>query len=584
MSVLLLAAAVVPMLVALGVALPTRWRGWALALAPWAAAPALALSLQPEAVPPVTLPWLLLETRIGLDGVGQVFLFFTALLWTVAGIYARTYLAEDPGARRFVVFYLLTMSGNLGLVVAHDLVTFYAAFALMTFGAYPLVVHRGDAVALRAGRVYVVMAVIGETMLLLAFILAALEAESLALRAVAAGVAASPARDLIVGLLLAGFGVKAGAVPLHLWLPLAHPVAPTPASAVLSGSMIKAGLLGWLRFLPLGLAALPEWGAVVIGLGLAAAFFGVLIGVTQDDPKTALAYSSISQMGIINIGVGLGLANPEGAAAALAACLAYAVHHGLAKGALFLGVGVALAAGASPLPRRLVLAGLAFAALAVAGAPLTSGMVGKSSLKGVAAWSPGPWPEALDWLLPVTAVGTTLLMGRFLLRVLAHAGAEAHPALPPGLWVPWTALLIAVGGVVWVLPRYHALDLEPSGLPGLGTLWESVWPLALGALLLWTALRASRRLGVEASRCSVAPGDLLIPVERALDRLRRAAGPPEVAVTPVVSLASEWYGVYARGERTAAAGRMEGALTRWITAGVLAALLAAVLYGLLALR
>ena len=172
MSIALAAAVAFPLLLALAVALPTRARGPALAVAPWAAGPALALSLHPVPVPPVRVPWLLLDTRVGLDALGQAFLPFTALLWTIAGVYARAYLAHDPRARQFVVFHLLVMSGNLGLVVAHDLVTFYVAFALMTFAAYPLVVHQADAFALRAGRVYIVMAVLGETMLLLGFILA----------------------------------------------------------------------------------------------------------------------------------------------------------------------------------------------------------------------------------------------------------------------------------------------------------------------------------------------------------------------------------------------------------------------------
>jgi formate hydrogenlyase subunit 3/multisubunit Na+/H+ antiporter MnhD subunit len=107
-------------------------------------------------------------------------------------------------------------------------------------------------------------------------------------------------------LLLVGFGIKAGALSLHFWLPLAHPAAPVPASAVLSGAMLKAGLLGWIRFLPLGEAAMPLSGVTLVSAGLGAAVLGTFVGVVQNDPKTVLAYSSISQMGIITTGIVFG--------------------------------------------------------------------------------------------------------------------------------------------------------------------------------------------------------------------------------------------------------------------------------------
>jgi formate hydrogenlyase subunit 3/multisubunit Na+/H+ antiporter MnhD subunit len=121
----------------------------------------------------------------------------------------------------------------------------------------------------------------------------------------------------------------AGVYALHVWLPLAHPVAPTPASAVLSGAMIKAGLLGWLRFLPLGEAATPGWGNVCTIAGLAAAFDGVLVGCTQDNAKTVLAYSSISQMGFMTMAVGVGLTVPAVWTQALTATALYALHHAM---------------------------------------------------------------------------------------------------------------------------------------------------------------------------------------------------------------------------------------------------------------
>ncbi|MEX2162829.1 MAG: proton-conducting transporter membrane subunit [Sulfuricaulis sp.] len=144
-------------------------------------------------------------------------------------------------------------------------------------------------------------------------------------------------------LLLIGFGVKTGVLGLHVALPLAYGVTPAPGAAALASAMIKAGLLGWLRFLPLGFPV-PEWSAIFIALGLAAALYGVVIGLVQREPKVILAYSSISQMGLITVGVGLGLAAPAAAVPALFALTLYALHHALVKGALFLGEGLHRAA------------------------------------------------------------------------------------------------------------------------------------------------------------------------------------------------------------------------------------------------
>jgi len=584
MNVLLLAAAALPALLSLAIAVRGPLRAPAMVAAPWAAAPALVLSLLGPPSSQLEIGWLLLGARSGLDVVGQVFLFFTALLWTAAGVHARAYTRDDPRRSTFFVFFLLTLSGNLGLILAQDLASFYAAFAIMTFAAYPLVVHRADAEARRAGRVYVIMAIIGETMLLAGLVAAATGAPSLAMGDVSAAVAASPYRNVTVALLLAGFGVKAGALPLHVWLPLAHPVAPTPASAVLSGAMIKAGLLGWLRFLPLGEVALPGWGAALIALGLASAFFGVAIGVTQDDPKTALAYSSISQMGIINVAVGVGLADPRVWPAALAACLVYALHHGLAKGALFLGVAVAEAAGTRA-ARRWVLAGLAFAGLAVAGAPMTSGMVAKGYLKEVAPFSPVWWPGMLDLLLPLAAVGTTLLMARFLVLVWARSGSHAEPGgVPIGQWAPWAVLLAGVVVAAWWAPGRFALGVPAPGLPYPGALWDATWPVLLGAAIAGGAWMLARRRGGWTVR--VAAGDLVVPAERLIAAaVARAATVRTVeAGNPVARLASQWYGVYAHPDRMSTLIRLERAGTRWLVATGIAAVLAVAMLALTVLR
>jgi formate hydrogenlyase subunit 3/multisubunit Na+/H+ antiporter MnhD subunit len=569
MSLVYLLVPALPLVLGLALAVPVARRP-VLALAPAAALPAFALALAgPDEVVPYS--WLLLGSRLGLDETGRAFLLLGAALWTAAGVYARSYLARDRRRHWFWLFLLLSASGYFALVLAQDVATFYLGFALMTFSAYGVVVHEGSTAARRAGRVYVALAVLGEAALL-AGLLFVVDAGGLGLGPAPSALAASPARDVAVALLLVGLGVKAGVLPLHVWLPLAHPVAPTPASAVLSGAMIKAGLLGWLRFLPAGQAELPGWGAVCLVVGLATAFLAVAAGVLQRDPKTNLAYSSVSQMGVMLTGLGAGFLEPGAWPEISAALVFYAVHHGLAKGALFLGVGVA--AGTSPGGVRgvLVAAGLVVPALAVAGTPLTSGAVAKAALErqvDLLAWR---WPEAL---LPLTAVGTALLLGRFVLLARPRGGGGRTP--PAGVWLPWALLVVAVAASAWLLPPLLALEGVEPYAPAPVALAVGLWPLVAAAALLLGARRLRR------SWPAVPAGDVLVPLERGLAALRRRFRPSASGPATAVRAAAAERWDAARRETVATAGRLEAALLALPAGGALVLLVSAALLLLLLL-
>jgi len=491
-----------PLALASLLALP-RLRPAAVALAPWASAPALAAVVWVGAEP-VQAPALLLGLRFELDATGRSFLLLAALLWLAAGLAARAYHATDDRRTSLWAFWLAAQAGNLWLIAAGDAAGFYAGFALMSLAGYGLVIHARTNEAWGAGRVYLTMALAGEAALLAGLLLRVAETGTMTLPLPAAGADATA-----TVLLLAGFGVKAGLLGVHMWLPLAHPVAPTPASAVLSGVMIKAGVLGWLRFLPIGADAWPLAGATAIALGLAGAFGAVAIGLAQRAPKTMLAYSSVSQMGLIAVAVGAALLHPPAAPALVAAIALYALHHGLAKGALFLGVASIPAAGAA---RRLALAAQALPALALAGAPWTSGALAKDELKVALAALPEPWPQALAWLLPLAAIGSTLLLARVLLAQ-ARGAAVATPGMAPawlaavaasvglGVVVAWplatagwlaAAAPVAIGGALAILaaslrplapasaraPRVGAGDLLEALAPPLALLWRGLLRLA----------------------------------------------------------------------------------------------------------
>lgn len=501
----LLAVILLPLLL-VGLVLIPATRRIGLQLAPWAALPGLALALTAYDTYRIDIPWLMLGSRFGLDETGRIFLFFTALLWLAAGFYARSYLAKDPRQHIFTAFFLITLSGNLGLCLAQDAISFYFTFAIMTFAAYGLEVHEGDTGARRAGRVYLIMAVLGEALLIAGLMLLAGAAQTHFLPEITRA-AAIKMPDFAYVMLFLGFGVKAGVPFLHMWLPLAHPVAPTPGSAVLSGAIIKAGLLGWLRFLPLGEAALPALGTVMLSMGLFAVFFGVVVGLAQRQPKTLLAYSSISQMGFMTLAVGAGLLIPQFWPVLLPAISLYALHHGLAKGALFLGVGVA-----QRFDRNgWIIAGLLLPALALAGAPLTSGALAKTELKAALMSLPSPWQELLTLTLPLAAVGTGLLMARFLLLTPHGSNQNDSVSLLPS----WLAVLITVVSLAWTQADGAAIaaTLSRQGLT------SAALPVLAAALVAYAAWRLGRH------SLDIPPGDMLVWLERVAAALYRISIP-----------------------------------------------------------
>jgi formate hydrogenlyase subunit 3/multisubunit Na+/H+ antiporter MnhD subunit len=462
-----------PLVLALGLSIKS-WQPAIVRLVPWSGIPALAAVVWAAPGKIESVSWLLLELHLALDPTGRVFLFFTSVLWLLAGIYAQSYQAADPRRVKFFFFFLLSMSGNLGLIISQDAVSFYVFFALMSFASYGLVVHNGDAKALQAGRVYMVLVVVGEVLLFTALVWQTWTADSLLLK----DFAAARPNGIVFGLILIGFGIKAGALPVHVWLPLAHPAAPTPASAVLSGTMIKAGLLGWLRFLPIGQFAMPQWGAVCIIAGLLAAYYAVAVGLTQRNPKTILAYSSISQMGLMTVGVGLAVGWPQTVPVVLPAICIYAVHHAFAKGALFMGVGVVGAVEGHRPAYHLAVGGLILASLALAGAPFTSGAVAKIALKLPLKEVQDSWVNGLNQLLPLAAIGTTLLMARFIFIVTMHPSNHGRPRL--GMWLSWSVTVLLTATVIWLLPETRkavSAALQP------GFLWQAFWPAAMGISL-----------------------------------------------------------------------------------------------------
>jgi formate hydrogenlyase subunit 3/multisubunit Na+/H+ antiporter MnhD subunit len=452
MSWLLLLVPGLPLALAASLAFVTLRRA-AIPLVPLAPLPALAAVLLGP--PAFDAPWLMLGLSFGLAAPATTFLAFAAILWLLAGLAALAYHRDDPRRTAFLACFLLAMAGNLGLLVAEDAFGFYAFFATMSFAAYGLVVHSLSAEARRAARVYIAFVVAGELALFAGLVLAVAAAGSPLIADIRASAIGREAEIL----LLAGFGIKLGLVPLHFWLPLARAAAPVAASAVLSGSMIKAGLFGILAFLPPGAAGDGAIGLALVLGGLAALPLSALLGGLSERPKTVLAWSSVGQMGLIAMALGVAFIEPATWPLLAPAIVFYAAHHAFAKGALFLGVGAALA---DPRPgwRRAILGALLLPAASLAALPLTSGYAGKAAVKAVLADLPG----LAGWLLPaVTASSfvTAILMGRLILLLARHE-VQAKPrflALPA---------LAAVAVSSLAFPLWTGAPVLPAAIgPGL---------------------------------------------------------------------------------------------------------------------
>jgi formate hydrogenlyase subunit 3/multisubunit Na+/H+ antiporter MnhD subunit len=541
-----------PLLIGALAALPPL-RARAVRLLPLAPLPALILALLASEATVTTVPDLLLGVQLMTDANGTALLGMTAALWLAAGVYAAAYMNAPRKPAIFSGFWCLTLSGNLGVFLAADAVTFYVAFAAVSLAAYFLVVHEGTQGALRASRVYIAMAIVGEALLLIGFVLIMAEAESTAIadmRRALGGDIAPSLRTTAIGLLIAGFGIKAGLVPLHVWLPLAHPAAPTPASAVLSGAIVKAGLIGLMRFLPETDALI---GHLLLALGLAGAFLAALPGVTQTRIKAVLAYSTISQMGLLIAAIGAGLA--AGGARALQSVTFYAVHHGFAKGALFLLVGLLpLARGRM---RWLVLAFAGVLAASIAGLPGTGGALAKAALKPV-------FDDSLKWLASATGVATSLILLRFVLLAKRVPAGTGVARIPLGMSLP----VLATGLTALVLPWLLRTGFDGRVLADLfaaSALWSGTWPVLVGVVsgAIVGPIVARRWPG----HPRLPEGDLVVVIERLAKSAVAAAGrlaaiepkrAPRINASPAVR----------------AAAVLETVLQRWpITAAVMIGLL-----------
>ena len=300
-----------------------------------------------DLVLPIGLPWLGAHFRV--DALAAFFLVVVNLGGAAASLYGIGYGRHEPAPHRVLPFFPAFLAGMNLVVLADDAFSYLLCWEFMSLASWALVMaHHREAGNAKAGYVYLVMASFGTLALLLAFGLLAGPAGDYGFVAIRAAQHTPYVATLVLILMLVGAGSKAGLVPLHVWLPLAHPAAPSHVSALMSGVMTKVAIYGFIRVI-FDLLGPPTWAAsvVVLILGGITAVMGILYAMMERDLKRLLAYSTIENIGVIFACLGLALAfqaNGLKLAAALAftAALFHVLNHSFFKSLLFFGAGAVL--------------------------------------------------------------------------------------------------------------------------------------------------------------------------------------------------------------------------------------------------
>ncbi len=435
------------------------------------------------------------------------FLLVLGLVAIPVAVHSDSYFAHAVRPSRTLavsIGFNVLLGAVEAVFAAADVIGFLFAWEIMSLATAALVATEHEcAESRRAAYLYLVMSHVGTGCLLAGFLILGAKSGSLSFPLMLSGHAVvRPLRDVLFVLFFLGFGVKAGIVPLHVWLPEAHPAAPSSVSALMSAVLITAGIYGLFRVCAFGLGVpAVSWGLAAMALGTLSAILGVLYALTQSDIKRLLAYSTIENSGIIVLGLGtamtaLGFGRTQLAGLAVTASLAHVLNHALFKSLLFLGAGsVAMASGTRHLEqlggllRRMPWTGLFFLAgsIAIAGLPLLNGFVSEwltfqALLDGFRA-TPGllrlTFPLSGALLALASALAAACFVKAFGITFLAmprsDAAADAHES-PRGMLAPMALLALlclALGLFPGVLLR--ALAAVITSLPVLGTPADLAW-------------------------------------------------------------------------------------------------------------
>jgi hydrogenase-4 component B len=385
---------------------------------------------------------------VSLDAVSGLFLVPTLLLSLLAASFGVEYLdgfgkAKSLGTA-WCCFNLLVVSMGV-VLVARNGVLFLLAWETMALASFFLVTFEHERTDVReAGWTYLIATHLGTAFLLAMFVLMASAMGSFEFEAFTRVQTAAPAlTGLLFILAVIGFGTKAGFVPLHAWLPEAHPTAPSHVSAVMSGVMIKTGIYGLVRLLMLFGPPPLWWGWLLIAIGVTSGVLGVLFALAQHDLKRLLAYHSVENIGIIGLGIGLGTLGIATGTPALAILgygggLLHVLNHALFKGLLFLGAGSVLH---------------------------SAGTRDIDQLGGLLRRMPWTGPS---FLVGATAISGLPPLNGFVSEFLIYLGAFGSVARSPGAVMPVIPCLIAIGALALIGGLATACFTKAFGIVFLG--------------------------------------------------------------------------------------------------------------------
>lgn len=322
------------------------------------------------------------------DGFRVLYATIACFMWMCTGLFSEEYFTHYRNRNRYYLFQLLTLGATTGIFLSADLYTTFIFFEIMSISSYVWVAHDETAPSMRAAATYLAVAIIGGLTLLMGLFLLYIQAGTLRISDL---YEACQGKNVYPACLcmLVGFGAKAGAFPLQIWLPKAHPVAPAPASALLSGILTKTGIFGVLVISCQILLHDMMWGAFILVIGVITMFLGALLAVFSVDFKRTLACSSVSQIGFILVGVGMQGLLGEHNEIAIRGTVIHMVNHSLFKLVLFMAAGVIYMnihkldlndirgfGRKKPLLKYIYL----MAALGIGGIPLWSGYISKTLL------------------------------------------------------------------------------------------------------------------------------------------------------------------------------------------------------------
>ena len=255
------------------------------------------------------IPWLLFGTTFGIDEMSRQLLVMSIIIWAASGAYlygCKNYSSEG----RFTTYFMLTLAANMGAIIATDMMTFFVFATLMSYAFYALLVSGEGEDAQQSGRVYLSLMIIADLVLFEVLLIAAAVNDDLGFTAVHFMMAQSPSLQLYLSMILIGFGIKAGLWPLHFWLAMVFCSSRPAVTLLIGGVPIAIGLLGMVRWLPIGEINSPFTGMVMQSLGIAAMLYAVLAGLIRRQLNNLAVNAVIISTGFYVSALGTGLADP----------------------------------------------------------------------------------------------------------------------------------------------------------------------------------------------------------------------------------------------------------------------------------